>query len=119
VAIHLTDVPFGPVFQRPNDPSSDETNFFKNNEQWTQKEGAYALIQLTKPQSLGHGLNDSPAGLAAWIAVAGDFRRWSRGEIADSGRMGHTEVIGAAAIASSGDLFGLSVSFIICKHLLL
>jgi hypothetical protein len=51
VAIHLTDVPFGPVFQRPNDPSSDETNFFKNNEQWTQKEGAYALIQLTKPQS--------------------------------------------------------------------
>ena len=28
---------------------------------------AYAMIQSTKPQSLAHGLNDSPAGLAAWI----------------------------------------------------
>jgi hypothetical protein len=36
---------------------------FFNNKQWTQKEGAYALIQSTKPQSLAHGLNDSPAGL--------------------------------------------------------
>ena len=44
VAIHLTDVPFGHIFQKPNDPSSAEAKFFKANEQWIQKEGAYALI---------------------------------------------------------------------------
>ena len=31
------------------------------------KEGAYAMIQGTRPYSLARGLNDSPAGLAAWI----------------------------------------------------
>jgi pimeloyl-ACP methyl ester carboxylesterase len=75
VAIHLTDVPFGHIFQKPDDPSSAEKKFFKNNEQWLQKEGAYALIQSSKPQSLAHGLNDSPAGLAAWIVEK--FRAWS------------------------------------------
>ena len=75
VAIHLTDVPFGHIFQKPSDLSPAEIKFFKNNEQWIQKEGAYALIQSTKPQSLAHGLNDSPAGLAAWIVEK--FRGWS------------------------------------------
>jgi pimeloyl-ACP methyl ester carboxylesterase len=75
LAVHLTDVPFGHVFQKPDDPSAAEELFFKNNEQWIQKEGAYALIQSTKPQSLAHGLNDSPAGLASWLLEK--FRAWS------------------------------------------
>jgi pimeloyl-ACP methyl ester carboxylesterase len=75
VAIHLTDVPFGHIFQQPDDPSSAETTFFKNNEKWMQREGAYAAIQSTKPQSLAHALNDSPAGLAGWIVEK--FRSWS------------------------------------------
>ncbi len=44
-AIHLTDVPFGHLFQKPDDPSAAEEKFFKKNDQWMQKEGAYALIQ--------------------------------------------------------------------------
>jgi pimeloyl-ACP methyl ester carboxylesterase len=75
VAIHLTDVPFGHLFQKPDDPSPAERKFFNDSEQWIQKEGAYALIQSTKPQSLAQGLNDSPAGLAAWIVEK--FRAWS------------------------------------------
>jgi microsomal epoxide hydrolase len=75
VAIHLTDVPFGHIFQKPDDPSPAEAKFFKTNEQWMQKEGAYALVQSTKPQSLAAGLTDSPAGLAAWIVEK--FRSWS------------------------------------------
>jgi pimeloyl-ACP methyl ester carboxylesterase len=75
VAIHLTDVPFGHLFEKPDDPSRDEAKFFKRNEEWIQKEGAYALIQSTKPQSLAAGLTDSPAGLAAWIIEK--FRAWS------------------------------------------
>jgi pimeloyl-ACP methyl ester carboxylesterase len=75
IAIHLTDVPFGHILRKPDDPSPDEQKFFKKNEKWLQKEGAYALIQSTKPQSLAPGLNDSPAGLAAWIVEK--FRAWS------------------------------------------
>jgi pimeloyl-ACP methyl ester carboxylesterase len=74
-AIHLTDVPFGHIFRKPDDPSSAEKKFFKQNEEWMQKEGAYAIIQSTKPQSLAPGLNDSPAGLAAWIIEK--YRDWS------------------------------------------
>jgi hypothetical protein len=29
-------------------------------------EGAYAMLQMTKPQSLAFALNDSPVGLGAW-----------------------------------------------------
>ena len=43
-------------------------NFQKN-------ETGYQQIQGTKPQTLGYGLNDSPAGLAAWIVEK--FRTWS------------------------------------------
>ncbi len=35
----------------------------------------YQGIQTTRPQSLGYGLNDSPAGLAGWIVEK--FRDWS------------------------------------------
>lgn len=75
MAIHLTDVPFGHLFQKPHDPSPAEEKFFKKNEGWLQNDGTYALIQSTKPQSLAAGLNDSPAGLAAWLVEK--FRAWS------------------------------------------
>ena len=35
---------------------------------------AYGRIQGTRPQTLGYGLNDSPAGLAAWIVEK--FQSW-------------------------------------------
>jgi pimeloyl-ACP methyl ester carboxylesterase len=35
--------------------------------EWQMNEGAYALIQSTKPTTAAIGLADSPAGLAAWI----------------------------------------------------
>jgi microsomal epoxide hydrolase len=40
-----------------------------------QYETGYQQIQGTKPQTLGYALNDSPAGLAAWIVEK--FRTWS------------------------------------------
>lgn len=75
VAIHLTDVPFGHLFQKPDNPSSAEKEFFAASDKWMDAEGAYALIQSTKPQSLAPGLNDSPAGLAAWLVEK--YRSWS------------------------------------------
>jgi pimeloyl-ACP methyl ester carboxylesterase len=41
-------------------------------------ETAYSQLQGTKPQTLGYSLNDSPAGLAAWIVEK--FRTWSDSE---------------------------------------
>ena len=41
----------------------------------TVNESAYSQLQGTKPQTLGYSLNDSPAGLAAWIVEK--FRTWS------------------------------------------
>jgi pimeloyl-ACP methyl ester carboxylesterase len=43
-------------------------------EQYMANERAYQQIQATKPQTLGFALDDSPAGLAAWIVEK--FRAW-------------------------------------------
>jgi microsomal epoxide hydrolase len=44
-------------------------------QQFRKEETGYQRIQGTKPQTLAYGLNDSPAGLAAWIVEK--FRTWS------------------------------------------
>ena len=75
VGIHLTDVPFAHLFEKSKDLSASERKFIADSEKWQQKDGAYAMIQSTSPQSLAYGLNDSPVGLAAWIVEK--FRSWS------------------------------------------
>jgi pimeloyl-ACP methyl ester carboxylesterase len=75
VGIHLTDVPFWHAFQRPDDLSPEEEEFLKVIQQFTMRQGAYAMIQGTRPQTLSDSLNDSPAGLAAWLVEK--FQRWS------------------------------------------
>jgi pimeloyl-ACP methyl ester carboxylesterase len=42
---------------------------------WDAEQRGYSAIQSTRPQTLGYGLNDSPAGLAAWILEK--WRSWS------------------------------------------
>lgn len=44
-------------------------------QRFLKEETGYQRIQGTKPQTLAYGLNDSPAGLAAWIVEK--FRAWS------------------------------------------
>jgi pimeloyl-ACP methyl ester carboxylesterase len=44
-------------------------------QRFRQEESGYAAEQSTKPQTLGAALNDSPAGLLAWIVEK--FRAWS------------------------------------------
>ena len=44
--------------------------------QWQMEDGAgYAIIQSTRPQTLGFGLADSPAGQLAWIVEK--FKEWT------------------------------------------
>jgi pimeloyl-ACP methyl ester carboxylesterase len=53
----------------------DEIERMKRRNQELQDQRAYGAIQGTRPLTLGVGLNDSPAGLAAWIVDK--FWAWS------------------------------------------
>lgn len=75
VGIHLTDVPFIHAFQKPDNPSAAEQKYFTALEQFQIAQGAYNMIQSTRPQTLAAGLHDSPAALAAWIIEK--FQAWN------------------------------------------
>jgi pimeloyl-ACP methyl ester carboxylesterase len=75
VGIHLTDVPFWHFFQKPKDLTPAEEAMFAAHEANQKANGAYGLIQGSRPQTLADGLNDSPGGLAAWWVEK--FQQWS------------------------------------------
>jgi len=83
-AIHLTDVGYPTGQEDWSTMSQPEQEFGKFIQQWWYTEGAYNMIQATKPQTLGYGLNDSPVGLASWIVEK--FNSWSdnKGNIENS-----------------------------------
>ena len=49
--------------------SPPEQEFAAWIQDWWMREGAFNMIQSTKPQSLAFGLNDSPVGMAAWLMI--------------------------------------------------
>ncbi len=75
--IHLNMVvAFPPDPQNPLDGlTQDEAIDLMPMQDFLKEETGYQRIQSTKPQTLGYALNDSPAGLAAWIVEK--FRTWS------------------------------------------
>ena len=60
--------------QRENVSNSEE-ELRRTRQAYMANEVAYQQIQGTKPQTLGYGLTDSPAGLAAWILEK--FHGWT------------------------------------------
>jgi pimeloyl-ACP methyl ester carboxylesterase len=67
LGIHVSDVgyPDGNTdFSSLTPPELEFANFVQG---WWMREGAFNMVQATKPQSLAFALNDSPVGLAAWI----------------------------------------------------
>jgi pimeloyl-ACP methyl ester carboxylesterase len=77
IGIHLNHIPgsFRPHLEPGTRPNSAEEEFRKGATGWSDESGAYAHVQRTRPQTAAYGLNDSPAGLAAWILEK--FREWS------------------------------------------
>jgi pimeloyl-ACP methyl ester carboxylesterase len=76
VALHLTDVPYTHLFSVDQAELTEaERGYLAAGQRWQMSEGAYALIQSTKPTTAAVGLADSPAGLAAWIVEK--LRSWS------------------------------------------
>ncbi|HET6266202.1 MAG TPA: alpha/beta hydrolase, partial [Acidobacteriota bacterium] len=76
-AIHLNYIPgsYRPFLAANAQLSEAEKQFQQDRDNWFQEEGGYGHIQSTKPNTVGFGLNDSPAGLAAWIVEK--VRSWS------------------------------------------
>lgn len=76
IGLHLTNLELAPWTgpgSRPLSPA--EQAHLERARRWDQAERGYTAIQSTKPQTLGYALNDSPAGLAAWILEK--WRSWS------------------------------------------
>jgi pimeloyl-ACP methyl ester carboxylesterase len=51
----------------PGPRTEPEEHFARAVREWTAEEGGYMHEHATKPATVGAGLSDSPAGLAAWI----------------------------------------------------
>ena len=76
IGLHLSNLDVAPYTGPGSKPLSDaEREYVAQVERWDAVERGYSSIQSTKPQTVAHGLNDSPAGLAAWILEK--WRSWS------------------------------------------
>ena len=73
--IHLTMAGGSTPLPLESELSAAEREFLRHRDWWQRAEGAYGHQHGTKPQTLAYGLNDSPAGLAAWIVEK--WRSWS------------------------------------------
>ena len=77
VGVHINMVTAGPP-PGVEDPNAgipaDELERSQARQEFFADERGYSNLQGTKPQTLGFGLNDSPAGLAAWIVEK--FMTW-------------------------------------------
>ena len=67
IGLHLTDIGFPILMANFPDLSDAEREYLAASQTRGFEEGAYAVLQGTKPQTLAYGLNDAPAGYAAWI----------------------------------------------------
>jgi pimeloyl-ACP methyl ester carboxylesterase len=77
IGIHLNYIPgsYRPHLLPGEAPTATEGQFLASAATWFDENGAYAHLQGTRPATPGYALNDSPAGLAAWIVEK--FREWS------------------------------------------
>jgi pimeloyl-ACP methyl ester carboxylesterase len=74
--IHLNMVVAGPPPDGDPEPlSAAEQQALADMAAYFETDSGYMQIQSTKPQTIGYALEDSPAGLAAWIVEK--FRSWS------------------------------------------
>jgi pimeloyl-ACP methyl ester carboxylesterase len=75
VAIHLTDLGWHASGVDPGSLSKPERKYLDAARKTFMSDGAYAVVQSSKPRSLTPALDDSPAGLASWIVDR--FHSWA------------------------------------------
>lgn len=76
IGIHLSNLDLHPHTGPGTRPLSEaERAYLAQYRRWRSDDRGYGVIQSTRPQTLGYALNDSPAGLAAWVLEK--WRAWS------------------------------------------
>lgn len=76
-SLDLSDLP---VWSASGDPAltGEGQRWVRRARQWAGREGAYDMLQATKPQTLAASLADWPAGLASWMLEK--FHGWGKGD---------------------------------------
>ena len=77
LGIHMTDLPAWNLtdLSALGELKPAEKEYMESVQQWYRTEGAYGMLQSTKPQTLAYAMNDSPIGLAGWIIEK--FHAWT------------------------------------------
>ncbi|HEV7557609.1 MAG TPA: hypothetical protein VGO00_19225, partial [Kofleriaceae bacterium] len=75
IGVHLTDLGWHVTNVDPSTCSRAEHKYIETTKKSFAADGAYAMLQATRPRSLAPGLSDSPIGLASWIIDR--FHAWS------------------------------------------
>jgi pimeloyl-ACP methyl ester carboxylesterase len=76
IGVHLSNLEIAPYTGPGSRPfSAAEKAYREANAAFWRQEYGYKAIQSTKPQTLAYALNESPAGLAAWILEK--WRSWA------------------------------------------
>lgn len=75
IGIHLTDLGWHVANTDPSSLSKPEQKYLEASKKRFMADGAYAMVQTTRPRSLAPALNDSPVALASWIVDR--FHSWS------------------------------------------
>jgi pimeloyl-ACP methyl ester carboxylesterase len=76
LGIHLSNLDITPYTGPGSRPLSEaERAYLAQYQWWRDEDRGYGAIQSTRPQTVGYGLNDSPAGLAAWVLEK--WRAWT------------------------------------------
>lgn len=88
--IHLN---FWGEFSPPDlpDPTPEEQEALRKLQEFSTDGFGYFSLQSTRPQSLGYGLHDSPAGQAGWIYEK--FAAWSDGGGAPENVLGYDKLL--------------------------
>lgn len=76
IGLHLHTLELSPPTGPGTPPlSAAERDYLEQVRRWDDVERGYSEIQSTRPQTVGYGLTDSPAALAAWVLEK--WRSWT------------------------------------------
>jgi hypothetical protein len=67
VGVHLTDLGWHVGNVDPSTVTGVERKYLEASKKHFMADGAYAMVQASRPRSLAAGLADSPVGLASWL----------------------------------------------------
>ena len=98
IGLHLNYIPgsYQPYLEPGETLVPDVLAYQQVARDWSEREGAYNSIQRSKPQTLAYALNDSPAGLCAWIVEK--FMSWSDHESNLEGVISRDELLGNVSL---------------------